>query len=290
VTTELDHEQLAEELASDLRQGSNGRFVLTRTFLESKWLTGGRACQADIFALTKSYTKFSINIYEVKASRADFLSDVNSGKWQRYLEYCNRFYFAAPSGIIKTAEVPAEAGLLTRSEKGWSTRRAAKPRTEVNFEITQMLAVLFAIGHQEMAQRDTDQRLRDCQGDFEKGHSFRTNPERAQAERFGAETAQFIASAQEAIRDAEQMKDRYERAIRELCEAFGVDPGIILSSYDLRSTVQSMMTNPAGGAENELLSAIASYLRRLADGQGLDMAKDVLTELLTKGQSDEGDL
>ncbi len=47
--------------------------------------------------------------YEIKISRADFLSDK---KWESYLKYCTWFYFVAPEGIIKKEELPEKVGLM----------------------------------------------------------------------------------------------------------------------------------------------------------------------------------
>jgi len=47
--------------------------------------------------------------YEVKISRQDFLHDK---KWEGYLEYCTKFYFAAPKGVIKPEELPESIGLI----------------------------------------------------------------------------------------------------------------------------------------------------------------------------------
>jgi len=47
--------------------------------------------------------------YEIKMSRQDFLQDK---KWKKYLQFCTRFYFVAPKGIIKPEELPENIGLL----------------------------------------------------------------------------------------------------------------------------------------------------------------------------------
>jgi len=47
--------------------------------------------------------------YEIKVSKEDFLQD---HKWQTYLKFCTRFYFIAPTGIIKLEELPDEIGLM----------------------------------------------------------------------------------------------------------------------------------------------------------------------------------
>ena len=38
----------------------------------------------------------AITLVEVKSSRADFVAD---RKWQEYLAYCDRFYFAVGAGF-----------------------------------------------------------------------------------------------------------------------------------------------------------------------------------------------
>lgn len=60
-------------------------------------------------AITRSYTKPCIKIYEVKVSRSDFKGD---GKWNLYLQYCNEFYFVCPAGMITKEELPLDVGLI----------------------------------------------------------------------------------------------------------------------------------------------------------------------------------
>lgn len=47
-------------------------------------------------------------VVEIKSSRQDFMSD---HKWQDYLEYCDRFYFAVAIGFPHHL-LPAEEGLI----------------------------------------------------------------------------------------------------------------------------------------------------------------------------------
>jgi hypothetical protein len=58
--------------------------------------------------------------YEIKISRADFLSDK---KWQEYLKFCTWFSFVAPIGLIEKDELPEKIGLVEievkECEKGW---------------------------------------------------------------------------------------------------------------------------------------------------------------------------
>jgi hypothetical protein len=71
--------------------------------------------QMDAWAMTKSFTQNCMFGYEIKCSRSDFVRDT---KWRVYLEFCSRFFFVAPSGIINPDELPPETGLLVPSKNG----------------------------------------------------------------------------------------------------------------------------------------------------------------------------
>lgn len=97
---------------------------------------------ADVINIRPSYTRFTVDIFEVKRSRADFLSDIRKEKWRGYLKHCNRFYFAVESGVAKKEDIPKEAGLIVRGDKGWSTTKQSPNRdNEIPYET--MMAMLF---------------------------------------------------------------------------------------------------------------------------------------------------
>ena len=51
--------------------------------------------------------------YEVKTSRADFLSELKRPLKRRIgMRYSNEFYFVTPAGLISLAEIPPECGLV----------------------------------------------------------------------------------------------------------------------------------------------------------------------------------
>ncbi|MFW6122328.1 MAG: hypothetical protein ACOC80_15710 [Petrotogales bacterium] len=56
----------------------------------------------DGLAIKKSWTQPQFVGYEIKCSRSDFLQDE---KWTRYLEYCHKFYFVCPKGLISRGEI-----------------------------------------------------------------------------------------------------------------------------------------------------------------------------------------
>ena len=90
--------------ARDLARGvmrllaDHGEASLTEFTLKS-----GR--RADVIALDD---KGLITIVEIKSSRTDFQTD---RKWQDYLEFCDRFYFAVPKGFPLDI-LPPETGLI----------------------------------------------------------------------------------------------------------------------------------------------------------------------------------
>jgi hypothetical protein len=65
----------------------------------------GNGRRADLVAIDRAAT---ITIVEVKSGRADFLAD---RKWQAYLGFCDRFYFAVDRDFPATL-LPAGEGLI----------------------------------------------------------------------------------------------------------------------------------------------------------------------------------
>src|SRR5215831_9974300 len=72
------------------------------------------AQRLDAFALnTLPHTAMKRVCYEVKTSRADFLSELKHPLKRRIgMRYSNEFYFATPAALVRTEEVPAECGLI----------------------------------------------------------------------------------------------------------------------------------------------------------------------------------
>jgi hypothetical protein len=113
-----------DELAADLM---DARHCAGEIAIEKLGLYAG---VVDVAAMRISWTKPRLTAYEVKISRADFLSDIRSGKWRKYLVSVERLYFAVPKGLVDLREVPSECGLTVRGARGWYTPRAA-PRREI---------------------------------------------------------------------------------------------------------------------------------------------------------------
>lgn len=86
--------------------------------------------RADIVRVSPTYIEYNVEIYEVKQARADFLSDIRTEKWKKYLPYCSRFYFAVLKGMASKTEMPKEAGLYVYNpeKKSWTCTKAAPKR------------------------------------------------------------------------------------------------------------------------------------------------------------------
>ena len=69
----------------------------------------------DAWAMRRSWSKPCVWAYEIKTSRADFLAD---NKWHKYLDYCNQFYFVAPTGVIQDGEIPDSVGYMKVASMG----------------------------------------------------------------------------------------------------------------------------------------------------------------------------
>lgn len=102
---------MAETLAEQLRTGRERHVALVEAGLPG----GGRA---DVLTFRPAYGKHDMTVYEVKVSRADFLSDVNAGKYRKYFASCHRLFFVTPAGLIKKVEVPEHCGLVTQQDHG----------------------------------------------------------------------------------------------------------------------------------------------------------------------------
>lgn len=77
----------------------------------------------DAWVMSRSWATPRVVGYEVKVSRSDFLADQ---KWPSYLPYCNELYFCCQPGVIQTAEVPEECGLVLTTKSGTRLLTAKK--------------------------------------------------------------------------------------------------------------------------------------------------------------------
>lgn len=126
----MRHNDLASSLAAHLRSKSFDPPRVTWENLSfSDWTPGASLhCRPDVFSImpTLDVEKSRPWTHEVKVSRADFLSDIRSGKWRQYTAFSCRVFFAAPKGLIRVDELPAEAGLWELDDQRWSMTKPGK--------------------------------------------------------------------------------------------------------------------------------------------------------------------
>lgn len=115
----------------------------------------------DVWALKSSWGDRDVRCYEVKVSRSDYWSDVNSGKYMKYLPYCRRFYFATPSKLVKKAEVPEGCGLITRNENGWRVVKPPTPHEPSGLTQEVLLWLVREIHYREAKSPERARRIRD---------------------------------------------------------------------------------------------------------------------------------
>ncbi|MCK5605658.1 MmcB family DNA repair protein [Candidatus Pacearchaeota archaeon] len=97
----------------------------------------------DLFAMDcwKGNTRIS---YEIKVARSDFLKELKHPEKREFaLSISNKFYFAAPEGLIAKSELPIEAGLVEVSDDGKVTVAVEAPFRETLPPTWELVAKIF---------------------------------------------------------------------------------------------------------------------------------------------------
>ena len=143
--TVYDHDELAHNLAVHLSKGN-------RRAWENIPAGPGGSIRPDVYTIEKSFAKPNPMTYEIKVSRSDFLSDIKSGKWQRYLDFSYGVTFAVPKGLVTRKEVPESCGLIQFNGEFWTT---SKRPTIVPRELdTAMMLKLIIDGNEKATVAD----------------------------------------------------------------------------------------------------------------------------------------
>ncbi len=113
-------------IAADVVRGVS-RMLYRHDYVGVAEVPLGNGRRADIMALGP---KGEVIIVEVKVSRADLLGD---GKWQDYLDYCDRYFWAVPQGFDldlfdREALAPAVTGLIVADRYDAAILREPEPR------------------------------------------------------------------------------------------------------------------------------------------------------------------
>ena len=122
--------------AADIRRGvARALSAADQAVLREVPLGNGR--RVDLLALDRSGR---VTLVEIKSCRADFRAD---RKWQSYLDYCDRFYFAVAAGFPLDL-LPPDEGLILADRFGGEILREARPRS---LSPARRKAMLIRFGH-----------------------------------------------------------------------------------------------------------------------------------------------
>lgn len=236
-----------KELLKDLKGFVSGTedYVCHEVNAGSRWLNPG-APIPDLLRIRKSYTRPDFIIYEVKASRSDFMSDITSGKWQKYLPYCSRLYFATPAhGVAKPEDIPKGIGWIVRGDQGWHVRKAPHVK-EFEIDVSYIMALLMA---ESRERQDACRQAAVCryQASFHNA-------------RFGAKVRKILDNRERSLKRIAFMRRRYNEASKVIEEHLGIR---IFKGWgdDLGRKIKSMK---AGVDENDLRS-LECYVDRIQD-------------------------
>lgn len=119
-------------------------------------LVPSRGLRVDVMALAPSG---EVWVVECKSSRADFMTDQ---KWQGYLPWCDRFFWAVDADF-PTEILPPETGLILADDFGAEIQRMA-PETRLSAPRRKVVAGLFARTAALRLQFFTDPGVRALQG------------------------------------------------------------------------------------------------------------------------------
>lgn len=220
----MNHNELANDLASHLRGNAQAGMVWT-----DMQLGPAGSPRPDVYMILKSYANWSATAYEIKVSASDLLSDLTSGKWQSYLRFAHRVIFALPAELAKSHgdRIPAQCGIIVRSETGWRMKRRPISNQLPTLPHDAWMKLLIDGCDRARAARYAPETIN------------RWAREAEERKKFGDETARIIAKLRRAPMAAEEEALEHEREIERLrerhrldCERVRKDNG----SVDLQAT------------------------------------------------------
>lgn len=123
----MNHKELVEDLAFALRH--HDKMVFRECHMGSSVLRGEVAIP-DVLTIRKHYNHMDIRIYEVKASNGDLKGDLSRAKWEKYVEYCDRFFFAVGPDVDIEPLKRLPVGILKWTKGGWQRRQMSAKNRE----------------------------------------------------------------------------------------------------------------------------------------------------------------
>lgn len=153
-----NHEKLLEDLTTKFDPSNT--VIIKEPNLGSAFKQRGHVPKPDLVVMNKAY-KPNITIYEVKATRSDLLHDTKSLKWEKYLPFADRLYFALAPGVVWEDVLGNQpVGIMQRGANGWRTVRSApkNPHRQV-FPEEVWLSLIFKITDDRKQKQSRVERL-----------------------------------------------------------------------------------------------------------------------------------
>ncbi len=209
----------------------------------------------DVVVIKRSYAAPLPSLYEVKATRSDFMSDITSDKWRKYLEIATRFYFCTPSGMVTKKDIPDLAGWMTFNGERWATPKGAR-RVEGQLDEAAYQSLLFSLPTERRLVRDAADRLANMQkADLRDLHRH-----------VGDKISKVLWDAEHKQDELESAKKRYDEMVNELLHVLGLggrDYGLWSQESllrDVRARMGSSARTPADKAALDLIFKAAKAL------------------------------
>lgn len=266
VEKKLTGRELAESLARQL-QLSGWMAWVNMPMGSVLWSNPGIA---DVIAISKSHSNTTVKVYEVKASRNDFWTDVNRGKYLRYMKECNQFYFAAPAGMLKRGEIPQGCGLITLGDHGWHVQMGAR-RNECELSREFLMALLIK-GHQDYLLKMRAFKDKDY-------YEYRGLTDAAA--KYGKRLAQELAIGPEYLQEAQELSKKVGEALGENHDSLD------LSIWSLRQKVSELLNEYKFAEEVTELTSILKQLFRGNTYQAPEALREIANKLEAKRQGGE---
>jgi hypothetical protein len=266
------HREYVDSVGEHMRLLNNAKWaVFTEQFLGPRWsatTTEGRI--PDVLAVRKSYTDPCVRIIEVKVSTTDFRRSLQEGTWTRYMQFCNQFYYATPSGLINKNDLPDSVGWMVHTEKGWNTIRGATYNPDGRLSEEQLMSLIFAEQEYKQYVRDLEDRIR-CA----KNHHYGSA-----AIKFSKEIRQMLQRCEEATTMHQRARSYYTNLTEDIIDALGLPENT--PHYEVDRAIRAAGNGMQGSTANLLLH-IGNWIRDVGAGNptrtSLRLLKEAIGEI-----------
>jgi hypothetical protein len=259
------HDELLDDLFKHLSMPD--QIILKEPHMGSSYLNGGRVAIPDLFAFKKSYTNPDMRVYEVKVSDSDLRGDVMSGKWEKYLPYCDRLIFAFPDYIDWEPILGNQlaAGVMVRYPNCWRTvRKGALNQKRTPFEEETFVALMIYLTEsRHEIERLEREKVRLLSKDI--------NDLRHSADQGLARKAAELADRESKLEYA--MRSQRQSAFKEIFAAMGINTWL-QDGREIEKLIEVMFTAPMKLSAEQIVSKGFNQILELKKSQ--DKASEIL--------------